>query len=161
MASITEDTTSAPTAAGQVELAIGGMTCASCAAPSAKRPHKIEGVEATVNYATEKAKVVFPVAVSPDELVAAVEGAGYTATLPRPEPAVGEGTPEPEGTAPDALTVLRTRLFVSVALAVPVIALAMIPGLQFTNWQWASLTLAAPVVVYGGLPFHRAAWANL
>jgi Cu+-exporting ATPase len=161
MASITDDTTSAPTVAGQVELAIGGMTCASCAARIEKRLNKIEGVEATVNYATEKAKVVFPVAVSPDELVAAVEGAGYTATLPRPEPAVGEGTPEPEGTAPDALKVLRTRLFVSVALAVPVIALAMIPVLQFTNWQWASLTLAAPVVVYGGLPFHRAAWANL
>jgi Cu+-exporting ATPase len=156
MASITNDTTSAPTEGGQVELVIGGMTCASCAARIEKRLNKIDGVQATVNYATEKAKVVFPGAVSPDDLVAAVEGAGYTATLPQPEPAAEEG-----GAGGDAVQVLRTRLLVSVALAVPVIAMAMIPALQFTNWQWASLTLAAPVVVWGGLPFHRAAWANL
>ncbi|WP_432927940.1 heavy metal translocating P-type ATPase [Microbispora sp. CA-135349] len=141
---------------GAVELSIGGMTCASCANRIERKLNKLEGVTASVNYATEKAKVSFPVDLDPQALVAEVEKAGYTATLPAP--------PKPEQTAgepADELAPLRTRLFVSVALAVPVIALAMVPTLQFTYWQWLSLTLAAPVVVYGGLPFHRAAWANL
>ncbi|WP_405084816.1 heavy metal translocating P-type ATPase [Microbispora sp. NBC_01389] len=140
---------------GAVELSIGGMTCASCANRIERKLNKLDGVTATVNYATEKAKVTFPEGLDPQALVAEVEKAGYTARLPEPP------TPDQAPSEPDELGVLRTRLLVSVALAVPVIALAMIPVLQFTYWQWLSLTLAAPVVVWGGLPFHRAAWTNL
>ncbi|MEU8176392.1 heavy metal translocating P-type ATPase [Microbispora hainanensis] len=155
MASITGDKPSA--AGGVVELSIGGMTCASCANRIERKLNKLDGVTATVNYATEKAKVAFPADLDPHVLVAEVEKAGYTAALP--EPPTPEQTPgEQPGDEPAPL---RTRLLVSVVLAVPVIALAMIPALQFTYWQWLSLTLAAPVVVYGGLPFHKAAWTNL
>ncbi|WP_182876421.1 heavy metal translocating P-type ATPase [Microbispora sp. H10670] len=150
MASITGDR---PT--GAVELSIGGMTCASCANRIERKLNKMDGVTATVNYATEKAKVTFPEDLDPQALVAEVEKAGYTARLPEP-PKPEQAPPEP-----DELAALRTRLLVSVVLAVPVIALAMIPVLQFTYWQWLSLTLAAPVIVWGGLPFHRAAWTNL
>ncbi|GLW22565.1 Cu(2+)-exporting ATPase [Microbispora triticiradicis] len=140
---------------GAVELSIGGMTCASCANRIERKLNKMDGVTATVNYATEKAKVTFPEDLDPQALVAEVEKAGYTAKLPEP-PKPEQAPPEP-----DELAALRTRLLVSVVLAVPVIALAMIPVLQFTYWQWLSLTLAAPVVVWGGLPFHKAAWTNL
>ncbi|WP_431896392.1 heavy metal translocating P-type ATPase [Nonomuraea sp. bgisy101] len=139
-----------------VELSIGGMTCASCANRIERKLNKLEGVTATVNYATEKAKVTFPEGVDPQELIATVESAGYTAELPKPPQAEGEPQ-EPE----DELRPLRNRLITSLVLAVPVIAMAMIPPLQFTNWQWLSLTLAAPVVVYAGWPFHKAAWTNL
>ncbi|MEU4720700.1 heavy metal translocating P-type ATPase [Nonomuraea dietziae] len=141
---------------GSVELSIGGMTCASCANRIERKLNKLEGVTATVNYATEKAKVTFPEGVDPQELIATVESAGYTAELPKPPQAEGEPQ-EPE----DELRPLRNRLVTSLVLAVPVIAMAMIPPLQFTNWQWLSLTLAAPVVVYAGWPFHKAAWTNL
>ncbi|MEU9885399.1 heavy metal translocating P-type ATPase [Sphaerisporangium sp. NPDC051011] len=152
----------APRVAGDrrnaVELSIGGMTCASCANRIERRLNKIDGVSAAVNYATEKAKVTFPEGVDAERLIAEVEKAGYTATLPEPPAAeVGEGGPE----ARDELRPLRDRLVTAVALAVPVIAMAMVPSLQFTNWQWLSLVLAAPVVVYAGWPFHRAAWTNL
>ncbi|MBF6164360.1 copper-translocating P-type ATPase [Streptomyces gardneri] len=149
-------TATQPPPSGQVELVIGGMTCASCAARIEKKLNKLDGVTATVNYATEKARVEVTGDVSPDELITTVEQAGYTAALPaqpeRSEEAVAEDDPA---------AALRTRLLVSLALSVPVIAMAMIPALQFTNWQWLSLTLAAPVVVWGALPFHRAAWTNL
>ncbi|WP_256863449.1 cation-translocating P-type ATPase, partial [Microbispora sp. GKU 823] len=135
---------------------MGGMTCASCANRIERKLNKLEGVSASVNYATEKAKVTFPEGLDPQALVAEVEKAGYTAKLPEP-PAPQHAAGEPA----DELGALRTRLVVSVVLAVPVIALAMIPALQFTYWQWLSLTLAAPVVVWGGLPFHKAAWTNL
>ena len=144
----------------QVELLIGGMTCASCAARVEKKLNKLDGVAATVNYATEKAKVSFDHAVSRDDLIAAVEKAGYTARLPAPP----RRTPESEQGAaaePDPVADLRQRLLVSTALTVPVVAMAMVPALQFTYWQWLSLTLAAPVVVWGGWPFHKAAWTNL
>ncbi|GAA2912382.1 heavy metal translocating P-type ATPase [Streptosporangium fragile] len=143
-----------------VELSIGGMTCASCANRIERKLNKLDGVTATVNYATEKAKVLLPEDVDPQTLIAEVEKAGYTATLPEPpadDTREGAGEPEPA----DELASLRQRLITSVVLAVPVIAMAMIPALQFTNWQWLSLTLAAPVVVYAGWPFHRAAWTNL
>ncbi len=140
----------------RVELVIGGMTCASCAARIEKKLNRLDGVEASVNYATEKAVVSAPDAVSADDLVTVVEKMGYTAALPRPEPAAEEAEPEDR-----ELRALRTRLLVSLALAVPVIAMAMSSWLQFTYWQWASLALAAPVVVWGALPFHRAAWLNL
>ncbi|MCZ4557280.1 heavy metal translocating P-type ATPase [Rhodococcus maanshanensis] len=144
-----------------IELAIGGMTCASCAARIEKRLNKMEGVTATVNYATEKAKVVFDPAVTLADLVAEVEKAGYSATVPQPPSTDRDRDGEPEDEQSRALTALRTRLIVSAILSVPVIAMAMIPALQFTNWQWLSLTLAAPVIVWAGLPFHKATWANL
>ncbi|HEV2779428.1 MAG TPA: heavy metal translocating P-type ATPase, partial [Actinophytocola sp.] len=144
-----------------VQLVIGGMTCASCAAHIEAHLNKIDGVAATVNYATEKATVRFPGTVSTDELIAAVTDAGYTARMPRADPAdTGTGT-EPDDEHGAELRAARTRLWVCTALSVPVIALAMVSPLQFNYWQWASLTLAAPVVVWGALPFHRAAFANL
>ncbi|MEU8363308.1 heavy metal translocating P-type ATPase [Nonomuraea sp. NPDC048882] len=139
-----------------VELSIGGMTCASCANRIERKLNKMDGVTATVNYATEKAKVTFPEGVDPRLLVEEVEKAGYTAALPAP-PKAETGEEEPQ----DELRPLRQRLITSVVLAVPVVAMAMIPPLQFTNWQWLSLVLAAPVVVYAGWPFHKAAWTNL
>jgi P-type Cu+ transporter len=143
---------SAPT---DVELLIGGMTCASCANRIEKKLNKLDGVTATVNYATEKAKVSFGEGVTPEDLIATVEKTGYTAELPRPRP---EETPEAPA---DPVSTVRLRLLVSTALTVPVVAMAMVPALQFEYWQWLSLTLAAPVVVWGGAPFHRAAWTNL
>ncbi|MFJ1594522.1 heavy metal translocating P-type ATPase [Kitasatospora albolonga] len=146
---------------GTVELTIGGMTCASCAARIEKKLNRMDGVEATVNYATEKAKVTYRGEdVSVQDLISTVEATGYTAQEPPPPTAAEEGgTAESE--PDDGLTALRQRLVTSVVLAVPVIAMAMIPALQFDYWQWLSLTLAAPVVVYAGWPFHRAAWTNL
>ncbi|HTE59990.1 MAG TPA: heavy metal translocating P-type ATPase [Solirubrobacteraceae bacterium] len=139
-----------------VELPITGMTCASCANRIERKLNKLDGVTATVNYATEKATVDYDAAaVAPEQLVAAVEAAGYQAVLPSAEPS-GSAAQEADETAP-----LRQRLLVSLALTLPVLAMAMIPPLQFESWQWLSLTLAAPVVIWGALPFHRAAWANL
>ncbi|WP_327118469.1 heavy metal translocating P-type ATPase [Streptomyces sp. NBC_01341] len=181
----------------ETEFTIGGMTCASCAARVEKKLNRMDGVSATVNYATEKARVSFGAGTALEDLVATVEKTGYTARPVRPAPApppppptAGEdaapgadqarrdgedsasedttaaaGAIPPEDasdTAADgALAALRQRFLVSAALAVPVVLMAMIPALQFDNWQWLSLTLASPVVVWGGLPFHRAAWANL
>ncbi|GAA3580513.1 heavy metal translocating P-type ATPase [Amycolatopsis ultiminotia] len=138
-----------------VELVIGGMTCASCAARVERKLNKVEGVAASVNYATEKAHVEYPAAVSVDDLVGVVEATGYTAKAPEPQQA-----DQPERTDDETRT-LRERLVYSAVLTVPVIVLAMVPAAQFDNWQWLSLTLAAPVVVWGAWPFHRAAWTNL
>ncbi|MFJ3996897.1 heavy metal translocating P-type ATPase [Streptomyces parvus] len=200
--------------ASEAELMIGGMTCASCAARVEKKLNRMDGVTATVNYATEKARVTFGEGLKLGDLVATVEKTGYTArpvaqpSAPAPAPAP-EGTreagpgptpevspkpasePAPESAPPPApaftpesasepasestpdsvardieadqeasLAALRQRFLVSAVLATPVVLLAMIPALQFDCWQWLSLTLAAPVVVWGGLPFHRAAWTN-
>ncbi|MEV0092377.1 heavy metal translocating P-type ATPase [Streptomyces sp. NPDC050738] len=145
------------TAGAEVELAIGGMTCASCAARIEKKLNRMEGVTATVNYATEKAKVSYAPGTEVSDLIATVEKTGYTAQEPAPPLPPQEETGEP---ADPALAALRQRLIVSTLLAIPVIAMAMIPALQFDNWQWLSLTLAAPVVVWGALPFHKAAWTN-
>ncbi|MFG3260136.1 heavy metal translocating P-type ATPase [Streptomyces sp. NPDC048172] len=146
----------------EVELAIGGMTCASCANRIEKKLNRMEGVTATVNYATEKAKVSFADGVGVDDLVATVEATGYTAEPPAPARTEAEGSSG--GTEEDAkdaeLATLRQRLIGSLILSVPVIAMAMAPALQFEYWQWLSLTLAAPVVVWGAWPFHRAAWTN-
>ncbi|MER7506115.1 heavy metal translocating P-type ATPase, partial [Nonomuraea pusilla] len=144
---------------GAVELSIGGMTCASCANRIERKLNRLDGVTATVNFATEKAKVTFPAGLDPQVLVGEVEKAGYTAALPAPPRAAPEeaGEREPE----DDLRPLRERLITALVLGVPVVVLAMVPALQFTYWQWLSLTLAAPVVVYAGWPFHKAAWANL
>ena len=145
-----------------IELAIGGMTCASCAARIDKRLNKLDGVTATVNYATEQAKVVVSNGVTPEQVVAQVEAAGYTARLPRGAAAGAEADDRLDDAKDDDDPVrgLRTRLMISAWLTIPVVALAMVPALQFESWQWLSLTLAAPVVVWGAAPFHRAAWAN-
>ncbi|MFI8084794.1 heavy metal translocating P-type ATPase, partial [Kitasatospora sp. NPDC086009] len=161
-------TTQAP-ASTEVDLRIGGMTCASCAARIETKLNRMEGVEATVNYATGKARAVVADGVRIADLVATVEATGYTAALPAPDTArapaarpEGAGAQGAEaGAGPDELAPLRQRLATALALAVPVIAMAMVPALQFDNWQWLSLTLAAPVVTYAAWPFHRAAWTNL
>ncbi|MCE7481951.1 heavy metal translocating P-type ATPase [Microbacterium profundi] len=140
-----------------VELEIGGMTCASCAMRIEKKLNKLDGVAATVNYATEKAKVTVPAGYEAAQLIAEVEKAGYTAAVPAPKNAK---TTEATDADPE-LASLRQRLIISIILTVPVIAMAMIPALQFTYWQWASLALAAPVIVWGAWPFHKAAWTNL
>jgi Cu+-exporting ATPase len=145
--------------AARVQLAIGGMTCASCAARIEKRLNRLDGVTATVNYATETADVTIAPGIGVDELVAEVEATGYHASAPSAPTA--PATETRPGTGDDAVTALRNRTLISAALALPVVILAMVPPLQFTNWQWLSLTLAAPVVVWGAWPFHRAAWANL
>ena len=150
--------TDQPIAPGdRIDLSIGGMTCASCAMRIEKRLNKLEGVTASVNYATEKARVDTSSPIDPELLIAEVEKAGYTAELPRPPKDEQPG----EEVEDDPSRPLRDRLLISLVLTVPVIAFAMIPALQFTNWQWLSLTLAAPVVVWGALPFHVAAWTNL
>jgi Cu+-exporting ATPase len=139
-----------------IEVPIAGMTCASCANRIERGLNKLDGVSATVNYATEKASVDYdPSAVRTDELVSAVEAAGYQAVLPTVSSHPQAARAEPDETAP-----LRRRLTISAALTVPVLALSMIPALQFDNWQWLALQLATPVVVWGAWPFHRAAWAN-
>ncbi|MHB8275735.1 MAG: heavy metal translocating P-type ATPase, partial [Dermatophilaceae bacterium] len=149
--------------ARSVELVIGGMTCASCAARIEKKLNKLDGVTATVNYSTEKAKVTYVGALTPQELVATVEATGYTAALPVPKAASASGTTADdvdEGEKDDEVSSLRQRLVISAVLSLPVLLMSMIPVLQFDNWQWLSLTLASPVVVWGALPFHRAAFTN-
>ena len=135
-----------------LELSVDGMTCASCANRIEKKLNKIEGVTATVNFATEKARVEFGDDITAEQLVATVEDAGYQAHLRTSDPIVAEDDPS---------AALRARLLICLALTVPVVALAMVPAWQFTYWQWLSLALAAPVVLWGAWPFHRAAWANL
>nr|WP_255424311.1 heavy metal translocating P-type ATPase [Cellulomonas sp. HLT2-17] len=138
-----------------MELTIGGMTCASCAARVEKKLNRMDGVSATVNYSTEKAKVTFASTVTPADLVATVEATGYSAALPAPPRRDGQpGEPDPAAA-------VRRRLIVSAVLALPVVALAMVPAWQFDYWQWVSLVLATPVVTWGAWPFHRAAWTNL
>ncbi|MFF2144955.1 heavy metal translocating P-type ATPase [Kitasatospora sp. NPDC058190] len=156
--------TSAPDvgARDRVELSIGGMTCASCAARIEKKLNRLDGVEATVNFATEKARVDYGPGVSVEDLIATVERTGYTAELPpppapaAPEPAAATAAERPADQDPR-----HDRLLISAVLSVPVVLLSMVPALQFTNWQWLAFSLTGPVVVYGGLPFHRAAWTNL
>ncbi|MEU9542745.1 heavy metal translocating P-type ATPase [Streptomyces mirabilis] len=153
----------APAPAHAVELSIGGMTCASCAARIEKKLNRLDGVTATVNFATEKAKVSYPAAVDIADLIATVEKTGYTAEEPPPPASttadVREGEAAPS-VADGELLSLRQRLYVSLVLTAPVVLMAMVPSLQFDNWQWLSLTLAAPVVVWGAFPFHKAAWTN-
>ncbi|GAA1775807.1 heavy metal translocating P-type ATPase [Agromyces lapidis] len=181
-----------------IDLDIEGMTCASCVGRVEKRLGRLDGVEAAVNLATERARVTFPTSTSIEALVEAVKQAGYAATpveqadaaAPAPhaapvpfvgssaEPAVSAGVvpgaspsaadgglapggARASGNGREASDPLMTRLIVSAVLTLPVVVIAMVPAFQFTYWQWLSLTLAAPVVVWGGWPFHRAAWQNL
>ncbi|MFF7455438.1 heavy metal translocating P-type ATPase [Kitasatospora sp. NPDC008115] len=153
-----------PTAVREhVELLIGGMTCAACAARIEKKLNRMAGVEATVNYATEKARVRFAPDVTVADLIATVENTGYTAELPPPPvPDTPAEAPGADAAArPPAADPLLDRLLISAVLSLPVVLWSMVPSLQFTNWQWLAFALTGPVVVYGGLPFHRAAWTNL
>jgi P-type Cu+ transporter len=143
-----------------LQLAIGGMTCASCAARVEKRLNRLPGVRATVNYATERASVTTPAGVDPAELIAAVEHAGYTAEL-RASHTGPSGQDRTRGNGAKELRLARLRLLISAALSVPVVALAMIPALRFIGWEWVSLGLTVPVLAWGGWPFHRAAMTNL
>ena len=153
----------------RVELEISGMTCASCAARIEKKLNRMDGVTATVNYATEKARVDYVDGIAVGDLIATVEATGYSAAIPAP-PALPStaasgpaGPADPAGAAPAPdleLTLLRQRLTTAVVLALPVVALSMVPAWQFTNWQWLALTLASPVVTYAAWPFHRAAFTN-
>ncbi|MFJ9389774.1 heavy metal translocating P-type ATPase [Nocardioides sp. NPDC101246] len=152
--------TSAPTT--DFELEIDGMTCASCANRIERKLNKLDGVAATVNYATEKAKISVAADTTDIDagvLIATVESAGYGAKEPRRETAPSSAS-TPDGDPTDPVALLRRRLLISALLTVPVVLLAMVPALQFESWQWLSLTLAAPVVVWGAAPFHRAAWTN-
>jgi Cu+-exporting ATPase len=145
-----------------LDLEIGGMTCASCAARIAKRLNRIDGVEASVNFATEHASVTVQDGVAVDDLIAQVEAIGYTARVPAARDAAaaggaagGDGGDDPE------VRSLRTRLVVSALLGGPVLVLSMVNTFQFTNWQWLAFAMASPIVLWGAWPFHRAAWANL
>ncbi len=136
-----------------VDLEIEGMTCSSCAARIEKKLNRMPGVEATVNYATEKAHVVLPVGTSVDDAIAVVQATGYAATLP----SLSGGD---DRVAMDDVAALRRRVLITAILSIPVVAMAMVPVLQFDYWQWVSLALATPVVTWGAYPFHRAAWVN-
>ncbi len=146
-----------------LELTVGGMTCSSCAARIEKKLNRLDGVSATVNYVTETAAVRYDLAIiGPQDLIATVEATGYTARLPQPP--AGDTTPaagQPDDDGAHGSGSLRQRLLISAVLTLPVLVLAMVPAAQFDNWQWLSLTLASPVVVWGGWPFHRAAFTNL
>ena len=154
------DPAGSPLHDARVSLVVTGMTCAACALRIEKRLNKIEGVTATVNYATEKAAVTFdPTQVGPDELIAAVEATGYGASLPATTPVAGDAD-RADGALARA-SVLRRRLVVSAVLGLPVLALSMVPPLQFPYWQWVCLGLATPVTTWGAWPFHLAAFTNL
>jgi P-type Cu+ transporter len=161
MSTVIGDRPAAVTATGErsVELTIGGMTCASCAARIEKKLNRLDGVTATVNFATEKARVNFPAGISPRELVTVVEQAGYIAALPAPPQAPGGPAADPAG-EPGETASLRRRLWVSALLTAPVVVLAFVPVLQFRYYQWLSLALVTPVWAWGAWPFHKAAWAN-
>lgn len=143
----------------ELDIPVGGMTCASCANRVQRKLNKLDGVTASVNYATEKAHVEAPSGMNPQQLIDTIIAAGYTAELPAPSPGADDDTATDDTSASEKdreLEGLRQRVIGSVILTVPVIAMSMIPALQFTNWQWLSLTLAAPVYVWAGWPFHRA-----
>lgn len=145
--------------ATRIDLNVGGMTCASCANRVEKKLNRLPGVEASVNYATHKATIFADTHVEVADLIATVEKTGYSAQLPQsPDPETSSS--HTDDTDPELVS-LRHRMIGSIILSVPVIIISMIPALQFPNWQWLILTLSAPVIVWAGYPFHRAAWVNL
>jgi P-type Cu+ transporter len=153
----------ATTSADRLELVVGGMSCAACAARIERRLNKLDGVAATVNYATERAYITETGGREPDELITAIVAAGYTAALPAPPAGSGhtDGSAQAEPAEPALVGSLRRRLLICVPLALPVIVLSMVPAAQFAGWQWLCLALAAPVAGWGAGPLHRAAWLNL
>ena len=147
--------TTAEAAPTTLDLQIGGMTCASCAARIERTLNKVEGVSATVNYALETARVQVPAGLEPSEVIELIEGVGYEARLPTPA-TVAQGE-----VAEDPVDELRRRVGIVALLGVPAILMGMVPAWQFTNWQWLSLMLTFPIATWGAWPFHKAAWANL
>jgi len=145
----------------RIELTIGGMTCASCAARIEQNLTRLDGVTATVNFATERARVSYPDHMSPRDLVAAIERTGYSATALVPQQPDRSAAAQDPARRPDEARSLLPRLLTSAVLTLPVVVLAFVPGLQFRYYQWVSLALATPVLIWGGWPFHRAAWLNL
>ncbi|MEJ7875878.1 MAG: heavy metal translocating P-type ATPase [Solirubrobacterales bacterium] len=146
----------------KLDLPVEGMTCASCVGRVERSLNKLDGVEATVNFATEKASVTYdPEAVETSELLGAVQAAGYKATLPSESGGPPSEADSSEDASASELSGLRTRLLVSAVASLPIFLIAMIPPLQFDYWQWLSLQLATPVVLWAGWPFHKAAWQNL
>jgi P-type Cu+ transporter len=143
-----------------VQLAIGAMTCASCAAQIEKKLNRLDGVSAVVNFATENARVTYPDSISPRDLVSVIEQAGYTARLAELREAGHASAAATAPGRPAEAASPRRRLVISAVLAVPVVVLAFIPAWQFRDYQWLSLVLATPVWAYGAWPFHQAAWAN-
>jgi P-type Cu+ transporter len=156
---------SAPTASHteRLDLPVQGMTCASCANRIERKLNKLDGVDATVNYALERATVEFDAArVAPEDLLKAVEAAGYTASLPASTGADGgDAGVEDREAEPPELADLRKRVIWALALAIPVMVISMVPALQFDFWQWIALQLATPVILWAAWPFHKAAWQNL
>lgn len=140
------------------DLVVGGMTCGACVRRVERKLGRLERVAAEVNPATGRARVTHPREVAPEALVAPVEAAGYTAELPRPEPAPQNGAGQDEGAGSDPE---RQRLVVTALLSLPVLVLSMVPAAQLTNWQWLRLAPAAPVAVWSAWPFHRQALKGL
>ncbi|OBB93295.1 cation-translocating P-type ATPase [Mycobacterium sp. 852002-40037_SCH5390672] len=151
----------ASTAATKIELEITGMTCASCATRIEKKLNKLDGVAATVNYATEKAAVTAPAGYDERILIGEIENAGYGAALPQRPPELARAELAPATPDDVELTSLRRRLVTAIVLGGPVIAMAMVPAWEFPHWHWVSLALTTPLVVWCGRPFHAAAWTNL
>ncbi|WP_327432893.1 heavy metal translocating P-type ATPase [Streptomyces sp. NBC_01236] len=152
--------------AHSVDLAITGMTCASCAARIERKLNKLPGVSASVNFATAHARVGYPEDLSPQDLIATVKATGYGASLPAPPASAQEGASTADAAGPGTeeerhVRALRDRLLVSAALTVPVVVLSMVPATQFRFWQWLAFALASPVALWGAWPFHRAAAVNL
>ena len=151
-----------PTALHHIDLGVTGMTCTSCSSRVERKLNKVDGVEATVNFATEEASVSYdPTTTSVEDLIKVVENAGYGAFSmsedDEPESADDEGESARDAQTDDLLR----RTLISGALSLPVMLVSMIPALQFTNWQWAAAILATIVYIFGGAPFHRATWTNL
>ncbi|HCD4228784.1 TPA: cadmium-translocating P-type ATPase [Corynebacterium striatum] len=147
-----------------LDLGVSGMTCTSCSSRVERKLNKVDGVEATVNFATESASIEYdPSTSTPDSLIEVVRGAGYDAfALTEEQKADSEETANPvdEARAQEAKDLLR-RTIISAAISTPIMVVSMLPALQFTNWQWAAAILATTVYIFGGAPFHKATWANL
>ncbi|PSJ29366.1 heavy metal translocating P-type ATPase [Streptosporangium nondiastaticum] len=159
--SATTTETGTATATATTELIVGGMTCAACVARVEKKLGRVDGVSATVNLATGRARVSHPAGVTAAELMAVVEGAGFTAALPEPEPGSEPEDGKDKDADAGATAGALTRLLVTALLSVPVLVLSMAPGLQFRNWQWLCFVLATPVAVWGAWPFHERALRGL
>jgi P-type Cu+ transporter len=152
----------------KVDLGVTGMTCTACSGRVERKLNKVEGVEATVNFATESASIAYdPARIAPADLIEVVRGAGYGAFALAEEKdtaEVGEVSPSEdphEAARRREAADLKHRLTVSALLTIPIVLLSMVPAWQFTNWQWAVLTMTTPVFFWGGAPFHKATWLNL
>lgn len=156
-----QETTSTSTSHGSVDLSVGGMTCASCVARVEKKLNKVAGVNASVNLATESAHVELSAPVDPQQLVAVVEKAGYSATVTKVEDGAVEAMRKQEARHLAHAADLRRRLIVAATLSVPLMVISMVSAAQFYGWQWVVAALALPVVTWCAWPFHKAAFTNL